>query len=52
MDEKELTKALIRTLMFYGLLRHWEKEELLEAYKYLEIPVELVNETLNEGIDE
>lgn len=51
MDERELTKTLIRTLMFYGLIRHWENEELLDAYKYLEIPVELVNETLNEGID-
>lgn len=52
MDERELTKSLIRTLMFQGLIRHWENKELLDAYKYLEIPVELVNETLNEGIDE
>lgn len=49
-EEIEFTQDLIRDLMFYALFQEWEVSKLKEAYEYLGIPEELVNETLNEGL--
>lgn len=49
-EEIEFTQDLIRDLMFYALFQGWEVSKLKEAYEYLGIPEELVNETLNEGL--
>ncbi len=51
MNELEITKDLIRTMAFFGIVKNWDKDRLLEAYEYLGIPVDLVNETLCEGIE-
>lgn len=51
MDELEITKDLIRVLAFYGIVKGWDKDELLGEYKHLEITVSLVNETLCEGAE-
>lgn len=51
MDELEITKDLIRVLAFYGIVKDWDKDELLEEYERLGIPVSLVNETLCEGAE-
>lgn len=51
MDEKEITQDLIRSLMFYGIIKGWEIPRLLEEYEHFGISRELVDETLNRGIE-
>ncbi len=51
MDELEITKDLIRVLAFYGILKDWDMDELLDEYEHLGIPIVLVNETLREGVE-
>lgn len=51
MDKKEIATELITSLMFYGVVSGWSSDELREKYSYLGIPEELVNETLNKGIE-
>lgn len=51
MDEKEITQDLIRILMFYGIIKGWETPRLLGEYEHLGISRELVDETLNEGME-
>lgn len=51
MNEKEIVQHLIRSLMFYGLTRSWDVKKLKEVYEYLELPEDIVDETLNEGIE-
>ena len=51
MNEMEITKDLIRVLAFYGIVKNWDKDELLEEYEHLGIPETLVNETLCEGAE-
>lgn len=51
MDELEITKDLIRVLAFYGIVKDWDMDELLDEYEHLGIPIVLVNETLREGAE-
>lgn len=51
MNKKEITTELIVSLMFYGIVSGWSTDELKEKFNYLGIPEELVNETLNKGIE-
>ncbi len=51
MDEIEITKDLIRTLALYGIVKGWDTDTLMEEYEQLEIPIDLVHETLSEGIE-
>lgn len=51
MNEMEITKDLIRVLMFFSIFKKWKIDKLLEVYNYLGIPSDLVNETLNEGTE-
>lgn len=51
MEEKGISQDVIRSVMFYALIKGWDANKLKEVYEYLELPEELVNETLNEGID-
>lgn len=51
MDELEITKDLIRVLAFYGIVKDWDEEKLLDEYEHLGIPESLVNETLCEGVE-
>ncbi|MCD8120850.1 MAG: hypothetical protein LUE65_01235 [Clostridiales bacterium] len=51
MNEKEITKDLIRALMFFGIVRGWKISKLIDEYERLGIPKELVNDTLNEGCE-
>lgn len=51
MDELEITKDLIRVLAFYGIVKDWDMDELLDEYEHFGIPIVLVNETLREGAE-
>ena len=51
MNELQITKDLIRALAFFGIVSDWDKDQLVEAYEYLGIPLCLVNETLSEGLE-
>lgn len=48
MNELEITKALICILVCYGIVRNWSKDELFKMYEQLEIPMNLVKDTLCE----
>lgn len=49
MYELEITKDLIRVPAFYGIIKGWDKDQLLEEYERFGITITLVNETLREG---
>ena len=53
--DKDITQNLIRALMFFGITQGWELDCLMDEYKRLGIPTNLVNETfaetLNEGME-
>lgn len=48
MNELEITKALICILVCYGIVRNWSNDELFKMYEQLEIPMNLVKDTLCE----
>lgn len=49
MNENEIIQILIRSLMFWGILKGWDSNKLMDYYSRLEIPEELVNMILNQG---
>lgn len=51
MDEKSITQDLIRALMFFGIINGWDPARLNQEFLQLGISPDLVNETLNQGIE-
>lgn len=51
MSKESITEDVIVSLMFYGIISGWSTDELKEKYEYLGIPKDIVNETLNRGIE-
>lgn len=52
MNEKEIVKDLIRAVAFFGIVKGWGISRLKEVFEVLEVPLDMVNETLNEGAND